>query len=393
MTLQYIEGFEGWSRPEPYYLQGAGGSFVVDIGGGRFGGTALANFTSGGGEVYQMLPGFYGFAGISSAGGSNYYWEEAAVLGFAYKFSPGGKPSTIVRWKDLHPENGIINQIELGKNANDILTISCNGSLLASGKTPMFTNRYYYIEWKCRLRSKVTTIPFFGSTGAPDHPAAHSNQVRLDGAFECEVPAGVAVGNVPSPGYYPVGAPRVSAYVARLGKFYLNYDQFQTTNHWDDFYICDQAGTDSNDFLGDISVNHLAVDLSGASPTAGNDSWALVTGPSKNNAVSEIPPDADASYIAARSAGARQTFFFPDMKANSLAIPGVSLTAIARKDDIGTKTLDAVFKVGSDVVITPSSLLGDLYKPMAFGAGRAPDGTAWTESAVNSLEAGVKLDA
>lgn len=387
MTLRYVEGFEGWNNPETYFLQGAGGSFFVDLTGGRFGGHALANSAGGGGESV-LLTHLYADVPLLP-------FEQAAVLGFAYKFTPAGKQTLIMQWKDLHPVNGLIDQMELGKNANDTLYVASNGTVLARGTHPMLPNRYYYIEWKAYIKCTITDLGTGHFQGNVAGAAAHANQVRLDGALEVDTTSPTFAGNIPAG----------LDYTARLSSLYARYDNFQTQQRFDDAYLCDLGGTRNNDFLGDLSVNHL-VPTTGGVPSTGNNAWALQAGSSKNAAVRENPPDADVTYLNTQTVGAVQTFLFPNMKANSIAVPGLVVTANLRKDDIGARKVDALVKVGANSFQTPTGdtaqrgvgvAVGDLYTPTPYGFDGSPDGTtdgaSWTAPAVNALEAGVKLTA
>jgi hypothetical protein len=375
MSLRYLEGFEGWSNPETFWFFGHEGSFSIDTTGGRFGGHALTNALSGGGESLLLLDGFN---------------ESGAIVGFAYKFAIGGKATNIMRWHDHYPDGTIIPQLELRKTSNDILQIASNGTVLATGTHPLFPNRYYYIEWKALIATHLDTTDPTHPKWVLDNSASNTNQVRVDGVVECTVPSGTSnVGNENGPGYYqPSGVAVSIPYRAQCGILYAEYDQFQLAQHFDDFYVADLNGTVNNDYLGDISVNRLAPSAVGT-----HNAWTVQGALSAHAAVNETEPDGDTSFVFDKTPGDLQTFTFPNMKSNSVSVPGIAINAVMRKDDITTRTIAHWVNAASttaDTSATPTPV-GDNYAAYYNGWDTDPTGAAWTASTVNAMEAGVKL--
>lgn len=349
MALRLIEGFEGWSNPESFYFQQGSSSFVVASGEGRFGGKALKNNLGGGGEHVVLLASFPNaiqFAVPNSV---------SAVVGFAYKFSPGGKDTTVMRWQGQFLDGALYDQVVLRKDQNDILCLVCNGVNIARGTHPLQSNRYYFIEWKVTLLQHLNDLGPSGQQWALNGCAANSNVIRLDGVVEATVTAGTAVGytgyttagNPVNGGYAYPGTSRINAALWNFTRLRLEYDQFQLHQWFDDVYALDATGTDNADFLNDCAIDILTVNGEGAASQ-----WTPVGAATPHEAVFERPPDGDTTYVWTNTTGRPQTFTTPAMKANSVAVFGVQATAILRKTDIAPRTVAFVGSAPSGIAST-----------------------------------------
>jgi hypothetical protein len=158
---------------------------------------------------------------------------------------------------------------------------------------------------------------------------------------------------------------------------------------YDDFYICDGTGSKNNDFLGLVK----AVPIFPASDHT--DQWeTVVGGPNHADAVNEIEPDDDSSYIEDDDAGDKDIFEYGDISDSLVDINGLMLHSICRETDAtpfdiiqivrsgGTEYDQTSHAVGSSSYVTRSDMLES-----------DPDTSLdWTKSGINSAQFGVKVD-
>jgi hypothetical protein len=120
---------------------------------------------------------------------------------------------------------------------------------------------------------------------------------------------------------------------------------------------------------------------------------ALKGNAAKYSAVDDpVSNDADLSYISSSTPGDRQTFDFPDLGTTG-TVKAVQITAVARKDDAGTRTLAPVVRRGTtnyDGTGTPLSAsyvaVGNVYEQDPSTS------AAWLVSGIDAGEFGIKVD-
>lgn len=157
-----------------------------------------------------------------------------------------------------------------------------------------------------------------------------------------------------------------------------------TTALFDDIYLCNGAGTDHNDFLGDCSVATLTPD----STTTAN--WVGSDGNSVNNEqLIDETPFSDADYVGSSTVGAIDHYTMSDLPAGS-TVKGVAATIRAFKSDAGTRTLRARIMSGASNVQKDLVLATGAAYDMLLAANDPNTGAAWTEAAVNA--AGVEIE-
>lgn len=107
--------------------------------------------------------------------------------------------------------------------------------------------------------------------------------------------------------------------------------------------------------------------------------------------VNESPVDGDTSYVTANTADAEDLYALDDLSVSPDSIAAVQVVAIARKDDAAFRGISTIIHGSTDTVGTPKGLstsygaIVDLYEE------NPETSSAWTESDVNGLEAGIKL--
>ncbi len=153
---------------------------------------------------------------------------------------------------------------------------------------------------------------------------------------------------------------------------------------FDDFWLCDTAGTINNSFLGDCRVDLLNADGAGT-----NNAFAVVGAPSGWQAVSDSD---EASFIRSSALGQRSTFSFSNLPTMSTpTVFGAQVVGLARKTDAGSSAFTGVcVSAGVTGTQAGSPLLEELSLRMAV-IERNPNGNAvWTEAALNAAEFGVQ---
>jgi len=159
-------------------------------------------------------------------------------------------------------------------------------------------------------------------------------------------------------------------------------------NAWyDDFYICDGAGSSNNTYLGDARVDTIFPSGAGASaqftPTGSTNNWENVD---------ESSPNDDTDYNAADTAGYIDSFTFADLSSLSSTILGVQENIIARKDDAGTRLLRGITRISSTNYEGSDLTLSDSYLVQRQIWEKNPaTSAAWTESDINGAEFGYKV--
>lgn len=157
------------------------------------------------------------------------------------------------------------------------------------------------------------------------------------------------------------------------------------------FSVCDlviQASNTSTDLpVGDRAVSLLL-------PTgAGNYAQFALTGAATNwQAVSEVPPDNDTSYVSSSTAGQRDSYAMADLPANTLSVAAVVAKLRARKTDAGSRTLNPAFRIAGTDYDGTAQTLGTSYlqQYQVYNTNPATS-AAWTPSDVNGAEFGEKL--
>ncbi len=151
----------------------------------------------------------------------------------------------------------------------------------------------------------------------------------------------------------------------------------------DSLYICDGAGSQNNDLLGDLKVT--AIFPSGAGDSA---QWTS-SGGSNYAMVNENPPDDDASYVEDTVTGHKDLYAYGGLSGLG-TINGVQITTDARLTDVGSFSLKTAAKTGG----TESDDAGQAVTLTTWDAFRRimetdPSGAAWSQSSVNASQFGV----
>lgn len=142
-------------------------------------------------------------------------------------------------------------------------------------------------------------------------------------------------------------------------------------------------------FVGDVRVETLNPTGNGATIA-----WTPLTGANWQE-VSEVHCDDDASYNATATVGATDLFNFAALGESINAILAVQIMGCYRKDDAGYHTINQQLVSGSTTVAGAAYAIPIGYVYVADFWTTDPNTAlaAWSQSAVNALQAGYKLTA
>jgi hypothetical protein len=161
---------------------------------------------------------------------------------------------------------------------------------------------------------------------------------------------------------------------------------------WDDLYVCSNAGTLNNTNLGDVRISTLL-------PTgAGNYAqWARGGTDSGSNwgQVDEATYNSDTDYVQSNTIGQIDTYVYADLPASAQVVKGVVAQYVAKRDDAGARTTQAVVRAASTDAFSPGSTsAASGYQPAQLVMERNPvTGLPWTVSDVNGAEFGYRVTA
>lgn len=162
-----------------------------------------------------------------------------------------------------------------------------------------------------------------------------------------------------------------------------NYDH-------DDLYVCDDSGSNCNDFLGDSRLCFLPPTADGVhadwTPSAGVDHYAMVD---------EVDPDDDATTNDSATPTDRDSFDMDNLPIGVVgAVHAVCAVICSRKDDAGVRTLQPSVRVGGTDYDGASVNIPSSYSYHTLYAWEVNPDTAapWLVAEVNApLESGYEL--
>lgn len=153
----------------------------------------------------------------------------------------------------------------------------------------------------------------------------------------------------------------------------------------DDIYVCNEAGTINNDFLGDCHVEALLPDANGnysqfvGSDANSVDNYLLVDDPGAH--------DGDTTYVESGTDDQKDSYQVADMAAAG-TIKGIVQWAIARRDQTGARDIAFFTRLsGVDSAASADQTLAASYAWHRAVWETKPGGGAWTVANLNADEA------
>lgn len=154
----------------------------------------------------------------------------------------------------------------------------------------------------------------------------------------------------------------------------------------DDIYICDNTGSDNNDFLGNMRVEGLY-------PTAEGDQNDFTASSGLDNSllVDENPPNDDTDYVESAVSGAMDLYNFQNPGLTT--IKGVMMNTRVKETDATTYSLISVCKSSSFQSDGPASVIGSASYLNKYRVVETDPATSalWTNSGLSAAQFGVKV--
>lgn len=232
-------------------------------------------------------------------------------------------------------------------------TGSSVGTLIATATRALPFNAYRYVEVGITVGDATGTI-----------------EVRIDG---------VAVIN-------EVNVDTKGTAVADLDEIWIGAGGGTPAIAVDDVYILDNTTVDLNTYLGDVYMQLLLSDGAGSQTD-----FTLVGAATNWEAVKEIPPDDDTSYVGSTVVGNEDLYTFGALGLAVATIKACVVNIRARKTDAGVRTIRAEARQNVTTGESADISVGDDYEFFQSAFPNNPDtGVAWTIAGVDSAEFGVK---
>jgi hypothetical protein len=347
MTLLFYDGFDHYSTAElgDKYLS-ATGNITVNATEGRRG-TGCYQVTDSFAVDYIIAP-------ISGA-------KTTYIVGFALKVTNWGGHDMANHRYAMTPQFISDSGTELALRLNDDKkfevirgpAIAPPSAILATGTQVIQTNKWYYIEIKYFANDTTGTA-----------------EVRINNLVDIDF-TGDTVGTSDQINRIDIG----------------NSGGWSMAYYLDDFYICDDLGTEANDFLGDVKVETEFPTGAGA-----NTQWTPTAG-ANWQCVDESTPNDDTDYVHTNISGYYDTYEFGNLTTISGEVFGVQINMYGKKPDAGTKYIRSAVRPTTTEYDGNLHSLGDSYGYFIDLYTTNPETTSgWTISEVNSGEFGIKSE-
>jgi hypothetical protein len=279
--------------------------------------------------------------------------KQTLIVGIAIKLS------TTKSWNLLEFRDSTTNQIGLFTDASNQIIIKRGSTTLENTGYAIPTGSWIYLEFKATIHN---------STG--------SYELRINGDTKASA-SGVDT--------------------QQTGNAYATSVLFRfsgigaSTHYLDDIYIFDDSGSFCNDFVGDVHVEALFPDGVGyvtqwVPQPAGSDNYEHVN---------ETDPDGDTTFVATSGVGYLDSYDFGTLVALSGSVYGLQVNAWARKDDVGSRTLNVITRPTTVTYSGDAPIsLGNTYGYNIFHFETNPEtATFWTIAEINDAEFGIKQEA
>lgn len=318
---------------------------VVSTSGGRFGGGALKLGTPGqwAGSFTAVFPA-----------------ANALVVGCSYTFTAFYGSSIVFRLL-----SGAISQCGVFVNTNGSLEVrrggvsgtAVTGGLSAAGIVT--AGVWYRIECKVKLDDSIP---------------AGSCEVRVNGATVLTVATGQdlnnAGGNV---------ADGISILPGNIGGGHSN-------DTVDDIVVMDQSGSELNDWLGDVRIETIYPNGAGT-----HQDWSPSTGSDHAAVIDEAPPNTT-DYIYSDTSSEKDTSALGNLGVTLSDIYAVQVNSYAAKDGAGDISIrNLIRSAGEDEVGATAALSSSWLGVSSIHTKDPKTDAAWSQSAVDALEAGVEV--
>jgi len=279
--------------------------------------------------------------------------KQTLIVGIAIKLD------TTKDWNLLEFRDGTTVQLGLYTDASNQIIIKRGTTTLENTSYAIPTNTWIYLEFK----------------GTIDNSAG-SYELRINGVTEAS-DSGIDT--------QQTGNAYATSVVFR-------FSGIGASNHYlDDIYIFDDEGSFCNNFVGDVYVEAIFPNADGYTNT-----WVAFPGSGDNyEEVDETDPDSDTTFVATSGVGFIDSYAFSNLVSTSGSIYTVQVNLWARKDDAGSRTLNAITR---PTTVTYSGAepisLGNTYQYSLHHFDYNPETAGnWTIAQINAAEFGIKEEA
>ena len=276
------------------------------------------------------------------------------IVGFAFK--PTTNFPVVAGLWILNLTDGGTDQVEIGLNSSGQLVARRAGVVLGTSTFGLSLETTYYLEVKVLISDTIGTVT-----------------VRVDGIER------LALTNQDTK-----ATTNATVDGVKIGFRSGNENVIGWAYDFDDLYVCDTAGAQNNDFLGDIRVEALLP--SGAGNYA---QWALTGAATNREAVDESTPDDDTTYVSSPTVGQKDSYAYGNLTPTAGAVKAVVHQHLARKDDGGVRTIRPLTRISAVDYFGSNVNPGTTYSFIQQVTELSPaTGVAWTVSEINGAEFG-----
>lgn len=157
----------------------------------------------------------------------------------------------------------------------------------------------------------------------------------------------------------------------------------ETGGRVDDIYLCDNSGSNNNDFLGEVRVKVVL-----ANGTGNYAQWTPSAGSNYQN-VDDNPPDDDTTFNSSSTVGQKDSFDMQNVDING-NVKGIQIIPSVRND--GSGVARSLMRVsGTDYFGSNFSLTGSYKFHPQIQETNPNTGALWTVSQIDSAEFGYDL--
>lgn len=155
----------------------------------------------------------------------------------------------------------------------------------------------------------------------------------------------------------------------------------------DDIYVGDTTGTDMTDQQGDCTVEMLL-------PSGAGNSAQFTASPAVANYLNcdEADPDDDTTYNHSATATHKDTYAMGNLTGNVDTVHAVKVRCRVRKEDAGNRLVNTVLRNSATEADSGQLGVSLAYRYIEDTQENDPNGGGnWTESTVNTIEAGLEI--
>jgi hypothetical protein len=347
MALKWLDGFESYGTTN-------GNNVLVMLGTTRV--KYLSDF--GGNSNVQVQPGRLGGHSVNVGGVTletpDFTAQDTWIVGFGFYYENRTVSQELMIWKDSTTK-----QCSLSFELNGELKFwrgdVANGLVSTSGAN-MRSGRWYYIEIKVKIHNSTGTVDIkingvskLSATGLNNRAGANNQ------------------------------ATRIALHGSSNGGNNFRYD---------DWYVCDNQGSNNNDFLGPQKVSTI-------SPTGdhGTNQWtATGTGTTHADRVKELGADSSTTYVSDSTSGDTEEWDYANTPSDLTSIKGILLCTVFETDS-GTafSVKNHINSGGTSSDDSGTAGVNGTYNQTCFLAENDPNTSAlWTKTNLDAALFGVK---